>query len=217
MRDEIVQKTPILPSVVHDNFKLFASFVSHSHYVTQTLLRCLSDALKVGDSVRFEKSHRDGEPSNTAVAILHYPKNFSADSVGQNKHTDIGSLTLVFTEQWGLQVLLPETKTWTFIEPRPGHAVVNIGDALRFMSGRRLNSSLHRIIPPSDWCQKESRYSIVYFLRPENSFEFEDTDGNTVSAKEWHDNKFVMFGVPHIKQDASKMLTGGMEEVLVAK
>jgi len=200
--------------VVYENFELLESFMSRSHDVTLTLLTCLSKGLKLRAGVSFEEKHRDGEVANTILVLLHYPKNTDVELVGHNKHTDIGSLTLLFTEQWGLQVLMPETKKWMFVEPRSEHAIINVGDSLRFLSGKRFYSCLHRIIPPNGQFQHESRYSIAYFLRPESSLSFEDTDGNEVTAQAWHDQKYVMFGEPHTKQDESTMLTGGMEQVL---
>jgi isopenicillin N synthase-like dioxygenase len=209
----MLRRSPALPSIVYDHGELFYRFISLSHYVTQTVLSCLSDALNLGDAVRLEKSHRDGEPSNTILTLLHYPKITDAASVGHNKHTDIGSLTLLFSDQWGLQVLLPDTTNWTFVQPKAGHAIVNIGDSLRFLSGKRVRSCVHRVVPPGGGCQEESRYSIAYFLRPESTAIFEDPNGNKVSAEKWHDNKYVVYGETHTKQEAGNMLTGGMELV----
>lgn len=106
-----MKKATILSGTVHNNHRLLESFVSLSHYITKTLLSCLSDALKVDNYVRFENHHRDSEPSNTTLSLLHYPKNADLAEVGHNKHTDIGSLTLLFSERRGLQVVMPETKT----------------------------------------------------------------------------------------------------------
>jgi hypothetical protein len=52
-------------------------------------------------------------------------------------------------------------------------------------------------------------------LRPESDAKFEDADGQKVTAAKWHDEKYVMFAATHAKQDMSKMLTGGMEQILV--
>jgi len=122
-------------------------------------------------------------------------------------HTDIGSLTLVLTEQWGLQVFVPETKTWCFVEPKPGLSVVNIGDALRFMSGKRCYSALHRVVPVV-W-QELPRYSICYFLRPDNDVKFKDVNGREISAEQWHDNKQIMYQETHEMQEG-RVITGGM-------
>lgn len=211
----MVAKSDQLPGVVKKNEKLFDDFISSSHYITHTIMSCLSDALHLDGSSRLEMSHRDGEPTNTTLVLLHYPKNNDQNNVGHNKHTDIGSLTLLFSDQWGLQVVDPVTNGWTFVQPRPGYAVINVGDSLRFLSGKRLNSCLHRVIPVNGGCQEEDRYSIAYFLRPESGVDFKDVEGKKVTAEKWHDDKYVMFAEPHAKQEQSEMLTGGMEQILV--
>jgi isopenicillin N synthase-like dioxygenase len=166
-------------------------------------------------SERFEESHKQGQNSNTCLVMLHYPKSLTDSNIGHNKHTDIGSITLLFTEQWGLQVFSPESQTWRFIQPRPyGHATINVGDSLRFLSGKRLNSCVHRVIPPTGNYQLEDRYSIAYFLRPDNDAIYEDAEGTKVSAAKWHDDKYIMFGTERDKQEKSSILTGGMEGIL---
>ena len=211
----MVEKSPNLPLSVQQNVELFDRFISLSHYLLKTILSCLSDALNLDGTHRFEHNHRDGQPTNTTLVLLHYPKNSDARHIGHNKHTDIGSLTLLLSNQWGLQVMTPEKREWTFIQPRANHAIINIGDSLRFLSGKRLYSCLHRVIPVNGACQEEDRYSIAYFLRPESDVSFEDVDGQKVSAVKWHDEKYVMFAEPHEKQKTSRMLTGGMEQILV--
>jgi len=209
----MVEKSPRLPETVHKNAELFDTFISITHYVSMTIVSCLSDALGLHNDRRLEQSHREGEPTNTTLMLMHYPHHLGDANVGQNKHTDSGSLTFILCEQWGLQVMTPETNTWSYIPPRSGHAVINMGDSLRFLSGKRLYSAVHRVLPPS-W-QKESRYSIAYFLRPEKEAKFEDTDGNEVSAAKWHDEKYLVFRQPHAKQAENNMVTGGMEQIIV--
>jgi isopenicillin N synthase-like dioxygenase len=212
MRDELFQNAANLPAIVRENLELFESFVSLCHQALRTILCCMSDALLTMDDTItvVENHHREGEPSTTNITLLHYPPNRSPAQIGQIQHTDIGSLTLLFTEQWGLQVLMPDTKTWAFIQPSERQALVNVGDALRFLSGKRLKSCLHRVIPPKGRYQQESRYSIAYFLRPENEAVFECPDGQWESAKTWHDMKFAMLGERHDVQNASQVATGGM-------
>ncbi|KAJ3557215.1 hypothetical protein NM688_g1590 [Phlebia brevispora] len=215
-RAEILAKAPQLSPSIKENSALFDTFISLSHFITQTLLSSLSDALRLTGSSRLEEFHRDGELTNTTLVLLHYPKHEDDTNIGHNKHTDIGSITLLFAEQWGLQVFTPEEKRWAWVQPRPhGHATINVGDSLRFLSGKTLYSCLHRVIPVDGKSQKEDRYSIAYFLRPENNAIYEDADGQKVTAGKWHDDKYVMFGEPHKKQEESKVLTGGMEQILV--
>lgn len=184
--------------------------------MTSTLLGCLSDALGLNGEARFEESHREGEPTNTTLVLLKYPKNANSTNLGHNKHTDIGSITVLFSSEWGLQVFTPGSKKWAYVQPRPDHAIINVGDSLRFLAGKKLVSCLHRVIPLNGTSQDEDRYSIAYFRRPESNIKFDDVNGIKITAEKWHDDKYVMFGEPHAKQEASMMLTGGMEPILLA-
>ena len=144
--------------------------------------------------------------------LFRYPKSENDTAgVGHNKHTDIGTLTLLFSEQFGLQVLSPETDEWQFIQPKSEHAVINVGDSLRFLSGKRFNSCVHRVIPTAE-TQQEHRYSIAYFLRAEDDVTYVDSHGEQISAKDWHDGKYEVFRQKHDQQQQDSILTGGMEE-----
>jgi len=202
------------PSSLKEEAPLFNSMTSLSHLITVTILECLSDALHVEPAKRFELFHRKEKPSQSVMTILHYPKTSDTSHIGHNKHTDIGTLTLLFAEQWGLQVYSPDKDGWAFVEPRPrGHATINVGDTLRFFSGKRLNSCVHRVIPITGETQKEDRYSIGFFLRASDDATYQGSDGRYVTAKEWHDEKFALFTESTSKQDESAMLTGGMEHI----
>ena len=120
-------------------------------------------------------------------------------------------MTLLFCESSGLQDLSPETEEWGFIEPKAGHAVINVGDSLRFLSGHRLKSCVHRVIPVTRR-QEEDRFSIAYFLRPEDNAVYIDSKGRELSARAWHDEKYNVFREPHEKQENDMVLTGGMEK-----
>lgn len=206
------ERLEALPPIFRENEAVFSKFMSLSNHSLVTILSCLSDAIDSRNVDRFENSHHDDKPSKTILTMHRYPKEIGPNNFGHNIHTDIGSLTLVLTEQWGLQVLIPETKTWCFVEPRPGLAVINVGDALRFMSGKRCYSALHRVVPVA-W-QELPRYSICYFLRPDNDVKFKDMNGKAISAEQWHDNKQIMYKEAHEKQVESRIITGGMESEL---
>ncbi|PVH96073.1 putative 2OG-Fe(II) oxygenase family oxidoreductase [Periconia macrospinosa] len=209
-RDEMGAKSPLLPSVIKQHPRLFDDFISKAHLVTMTIMHCLSNALHVDATNRFEQHHRDEADSNTTLVLLRYPKDVSSTCVGHNQHTDIGSLTLLFSKQWGLQILSPETQQWEWVAPRPGHAIINVGDSLRFLAGKKLASCMHRVVPTSETAA-DHRYSIAYFLRPENDIEYEDPEGHAISAKQWHDDKYKTFADSHEKQAKNKILLGGMD------
>lgn len=131
--------------------------------------------------------------------------------IGHQKHTDIGSLTLLFSEEWGLQVQRPGTDDWGFVAPKEGHAIINVGDSLRFASEQKLYSCMHQVLPVDT---KADRYSIAFFLRPDNELKYEDSKGRTIKAGDWHDEKYDVFAQEHEKQkNAIPILMGGMEQV----
>jgi isopenicillin N synthase-like dioxygenase len=202
--------SPLLPLAVKQHPRLFDDFISKAHLVTMTIMGSLSNALHADANNRLEQHHRDQADSNTTLVLLRYPKDVSSSCVGHNQHTDIGSLTLLFSKQWGLQLVSPETQEWEWVAPRPGHAIINVGDSLRFLADKKLASCMHRVVPTTN-TPTEHRYSIAYFLRPENDLEYKDPEGHTISAKSWHDAKYDTFADSHEKQATNSILMGGMD------
>lgn len=208
-RKEIRTRNPKLPSIVNnaDDIEIFSDFIGYSNMITKVLLSCLSTALGLSGEARFETFHRNDRKSNTALGMMRYdPGDLKlSKEIGHQKHTDIGSLTLLFSEERGLQVLPPGCDTWGFVEPRKGHVVVNVGDWLHFASNGRLSSCIHQVVPISN---KEYRYSIAFFLRPEDDAEFVDSQGQLVTMADWHSRKMKMFGAPSAKQSLPVLCVG---------
>ncbi|KAH6646770.1 hypothetical protein BKA67DRAFT_525544 [Truncatella angustata] len=207
-----------LPSVVRENLSHFSDFQDACHFVTKLLLDCISSKLELRGNYSLQQYHRDDAPSKSSLFFNHYPTLDTAkEEVGQNQHTDLGSLTLLFAPQWGLQVLSPvdflcletgEQMQWQSVEPRAGHAIVNVGDTLRFLSNYRLRSALHRALP----LESCDRYSIAYFLRPSDDSEFQDSMGKTTTAVNWYLQKNETYE-SHEKQD-ELILLGGIKELI---
>jgi isopenicillin N synthase-like dioxygenase len=211
-RDDFINDKDSLPEGLNTHLELFRRDLDYSHTVTTTILSCLSDLLK--PALRFEDYHRNNEASQSTMMYFRYAKQqpSSVDhvsGVGHNMHTDLGTLTLLYCEQWGLQVYNQADDTWAYVQPKPGHYVVNVGDALRFFSGNRLLSALHRVVPVPGH-EAEYRYSTAYFLRPENEARFQTSENTFVSALDWHDRKYDVFKADHAEQEKSTILTGGI-------
>ncbi|KAH7250856.1 putative 2OG-Fe(II) oxygenase family oxidoreductase [Fusarium tricinctum] len=211
-RDELRQNSPRVASIVKTQRAIFEAYIASAHAIVSTVLRELSVAL--GDQFPLAEAHSDDRTSRSTLSVFRYPKqdeDVELSGLGHNKHTDLGTLTLLLCRQWGLQVLT-EDKGWQFVAPRPGCAVVNVGDSLRFLSGLRLRSVVHRVVPRNAaHRQDEDRYSVAYFLRPADDVTYRDVNGRTVSAWAWHNDKFNMFRQPHDIQESNAVATGGME------
>lgn len=198
-----------LPEVFKNDKEVFRDDLEISHSVTLTILSCLSDLLQ--PPVRLEDYHQENMSSQSTMMYFRYAKQCADKSsgVGHNMHTDLGTLTLLYCEQWGLQVYAQATNSWKYVQPRPGLYVVNVGDALRFLSGNDLLSALHRVVPVPGH-ESEYRYSTAYFLRPGNETEFRTSENTVVSALNWHDQKYNVFKATHVEQEKNTILTGGI-------
>ena len=205
-----------LPDVVLQNIDLFEAFQLSAHYVLKTLLGSLSDAAGLQGNDLFESYHPDELPSKSTLFFLHHPASEALEDKtarGHNAHTDVGSFTLLFTEQPGLQVLSPNTNMWEYVVAKPGHAIINVADTLRFISKRRFRSALHRVLPPGGKMSKD-RYSAAYFLRASDSAVFKGINGEEVTAEQWFLSKYSSFNKSLQEQRLDSIATGGMDKDL---
>ena len=165
--DKMTQGTLAFPPTLKDHAALLEDFSSRCHSANKMMLSCLSDALELDDASRFERTHRDDQPSDTAFNLIYAPTKSKRADHPDTAHTDSGTLTTLFSDQWGIMLEHPETKAWAFVEPRPGCAVINVADFLQSLSGGKLHSCRHRITQPVDGFEK--RYYVVSYLRPEKA------------------------------------------------
>ncbi|CAF4862353.1 unnamed protein product, partial [Rotaria sp. Silwood1] len=103
-----------------------------SHEIALVILEALS--LKLGlDSRVLPNLHRLKQPSGDQLRLTKstmYPTEKGClPAVAFGAHTDFGS-----------------NGEWLDIQPLPGHAIVNLGDAMVKLSGGILKSNIHRIV-----------------------------------------------------------------------
>lgn len=125
---------------------------------------------------------------------------------GHMAHTDVGSLTLLFTTAPGIEVFHYEDNMWVPVSPEPWKIIVNIVDTLFFMTGMRLKSSLHRVTPNQD--SVSHRLSLAFFFRSELTARFQDDHEKVWTGEEWHRTKYKIFRASNVEQEKSSLLTG---------
>lgn len=69
-------------------------------------------------------------------------------------------------------------ETWAYVRPLRHHAVVNLGDALVKMTSGILRSNIHRVAAPPGEQAAATRYSLVYFARPEDDVVLKVLEGS---------------------------------------
>jgi isopenicillin N synthase-like dioxygenase len=187
-------------------------FIRESRSIAMLILNDLSDTLGLQGLERFVHAHRTDLPSTSSAALQYYPhqSNLSENmSTGIFSHTDTGSLTILFTSEWGLQVCSADDERWEYVPPAmDDRVIVNVGDSLKFMSGNKLKSCLHRVVPCYGKWEGVGRFSTIYFCRPSNDTEFVDSEGRLWRAGDWLDSKFAIYRAPHSEQRTTAMVTG---------
>ena len=183
---------------------------------------------------RFEDFQGLSRPSPDILRLLKYHANSSPDCLPQTPHTDLGSLTFVFSALPGLQVLpagieqkagLYDESDWRYVAPRPGHAIGNLGDCATMMTNGLLKSALHRVGPIAG-CAMPERYSMAYLMRPEDQTLLSPlqspliprgtgtrtgtgTDEQTVTSGAWIRKKFSALRGTQDQKNFDQILAGG--------
>lgn len=156
------------PPSINQATPLLASFSLHAHTLGMQILRTLARHLGLDDEETFADLNIFKKPAGDHVRLTHTPSSLpSTESFPLPSHTDFGSVTLLFNWLGGLQIESPtDPGTWAYVKPLPGHAIINLGDAMvKFTSGT-LKSAKHRVVrAPGDQGLCD-RYSVVYFVRP---------------------------------------------------
>lgn len=180
------------PPYLEQHQPLLKSYMTRCHtLITHLILRLLNDRLQLSPG-KLASLHRIDAIAGDQVRWVKAPPQPVDDRrTALGAHTDFGSVTVLFNRIGGLQVRLPSNiapiepasepdegdtvltgtengEQWTYVRPLPGHAIINLGDALVKFSGGLLRSNIHRVISPPGRQAECTRYSLVYFSRPED-------------------------------------------------
>jgi isopenicillin N synthase-like dioxygenase len=147
------------------------AYMEQAHSIASVICSHLDKQLRLAPGTLISLQPMD-RPSGTNLRMLHYPPQPIDDQrtsfVG---HTDIGTLTILFNITGGLQLLAPgadpqDESSWVYVQPVPGCAVVNLGDAMVEWSAGILRSNMHRVTFAPGEQSTVSRYSLAYLVRP---------------------------------------------------
>ncbi|KKY22347.1 putative gibberellin 20 [Diplodia seriata] len=145
------------------------------------LLRLFAHVLELPDTDHFVRRHRYSEPGLEYLRYMLYHPTAADHDVWARGHTDYNTLTFLFHQPVaGLQVLTP-SGAWKHVRSPRDAIIVNIADALEFLSGGYLRSTVHRVVrPPADQLRAEGgdqgRLSLIYFARPEKNVVLKPVD-----------------------------------------
>jgi isopenicillin N synthase-like dioxygenase len=157
------------PDVFFASRPLLKSFMAFTHSIVTLVLDLLNDHLELPPNT-LRNVHRLEGVSGDQVRFVKAPPQPPDDRrTALGEHTDFGSITVLFNRLGGLQVLPPgKDAQWCYVKPLPGHAIVNLGDAMVKFTNGLLRSNIHRVVSPPGSQAEHTRYSLVYFSRPED-------------------------------------------------
>ena len=179
------------PKPIKDAHAELETFTRACHGIATTILRSLGSSLGLERDI-LPALHNIDRPGGSQTRITYAP---ACDGDGrvitQGEHTDYGSVTVLFNQLGGLQVLTPRTQEWKYVKPVPGCAIINLGDSLVKLTGNRVASGLHRVVGPPGAQKGLARHSVVYFCRPDGDVKLrslsagENEEGEVLTADEW--------------------------------
>ncbi|KAL5051949.1 hypothetical protein BDW71DRAFT_202090 [Aspergillus fruticulosus] len=207
------------PDIINKNRHVFESFIKYSHSIVTLILNILNASLGLPESTLTD-IHRLRAVSSDQVRFVKAPPQPADDRrTALGEHTDFGSVTVLFNRLGGLQVLPPGADAeWQYVRPLPGHAIVNLGDAMVKFTNGLLRSNIHRVVSPPGEQADSTRYSLVYFSRPEDDVPLRRLEGSSripkleegvveeiINSKDWIIRRALgrRVDVPDIEYDKS--------------
>lgn len=167
------------PTVLTSRRPLFKSFMSSAHSIITLILNQLNTHLNLPPNT-LSNLHRLNASSGDQVRLIKAPPQPMDDKqLTLGEHTDFGSVTVLFNRLGGLQILPPgKGAEWCYVRPLPGHAIINLGDAMAVFTNGLLRSNIHRVVSPPGAQEDHTRYSLVYFSRPEYEVMMQRLEGS---------------------------------------
>ncbi|ESK90300.1 flavonol synthase [Moniliophthora roreri MCA 2997] len=190
------------PAIIEQNIAEVEEFALSLHSeVLDPLFVLLAIALELPED-HFTKIHQYPVKSEDHLRYMKYGKHSPEDNSRLDHwgggHTDLGSFTLLFRQPvTALQIRYHSTNEWKWVKPQDATLTVNACDALQFLTGGYVKSTIHRVtVPPKDQ-QHVDRLGLLYFSRPHNDIRLGTIKDSPVLQREGYtQNVFEASGNP---------------------
>ncbi|KAJ6453601.1 hypothetical protein C8R45DRAFT_1192872 [Mycena sanguinolenta] len=158
-----------------------------------------------------------------------YPRSeddeFKTKNVWLKGHTDIGSITALYSQPIAALQILGQDGKWKWVKHIENAVIINAGDVMEFLSGGYYKATIHRVIQPPVDQQNHPRLGVFYFAMPDDNVQlvpfaespvlrrvgivrkYEDADAPTMEA--WRRGRTSAYGQTQLKAADNG---GGVEE-----
>lgn len=183
--DEFLQHPERHPAILQYHLRDIADYFNYIHReVLPKLLRLCDLILNIPEGTIAEKyfdqyaTNEDDSGSHGRLMMYSPYENFTDSSSTSNTflrgHSDISALTFITSQPMlSLQIKDVYSGEWRYVNHRPNSLIVNIGDALEFISGGYFRACLHRVIEPPLDQMGFRRLVVIYFCNPRNGCELD--------------------------------------------
>ncbi|GFZ52085.1 hypothetical protein JCM24511_09858 [Saitozyma sp. JCM 24511] len=189
------------PELLKENLPEIETFARSLHdKVLDPLHELIALALELPADF-FVKQHKYEDISEDHLRYMKYSK-YTPEEIARiddglftQGHTDLGTLTLLFRQPVAaLQIKDHATGDWKWAKPLDGSLTVNTCDALSFLTGNFIKSTVHRVsLPPKDQ-QHVDRLGLLYFARPQNDLVLSTVDSPLLKREGYTQNEFERGG-----------------------
>ncbi|QPC72209.1 hypothetical protein HYE68_002961 [Fusarium pseudograminearum] len=189
--------TQPLPQLLEEKKALIENFSKDLHdKVLDPLLHLIAIALELPADF-FTKLHQWNVHDESHLRYMKYSK-FSpeereklSDGLWSLGHTDLGTITLLFRQPVAaLQIKDHKTGEWKWAKPLDGSLTVNTCDALSFLTGGYIKSTVHRVSAPPKDQEHVDRLGLLYFARPLNDLVLKTIDSPVLKRAGFTQNEF---------------------------
>ncbi|KAF8546095.1 Clavaminate synthase-like protein [Imleria badia] len=149
------------------------AFARHNHFnILYPILRLIALSLELQEEILVEK-HAFAEEGTALIGFMKYYRRTEEDeekskNVWLKGHTDIGSVTILWSQPvGGLQILSPDGK-WRWVRHIDNALIINTGDMLEFLSGGFYKPTIHRVVQPPHDQSAYDRLGALYLSMPDD-------------------------------------------------
>lgn len=220
------------PDIVKEYLTEIAEYYRFLHQDTLRKICNLSDiVLELPEGFIYDKfySVTEGELENSGGGAGRFMLYDAMDSEDQKKvdgtwlrgHSDSGGFTFITSQPiLSLQIRDYYTGKWNFVGHTPNGLIVNIGDAMEFITGGFFKSSIHRVVNPPDDQAGFRRLVLIYFCKPKGDAILDPTALNSsklqrlgyvkpkeweiIDFKAWNNEKSRLFGKSKVNDTQSE-------------
>ncbi|KAG1747855.1 Clavaminate synthase-like protein [Suillus paluster] len=156
------------PEALHPLLPEIQEFSKHNHFnVLHPILRLIARSLELPEDTLVNMHDYDAVSETAVRFIKYYPRTKEEETKTKNVwlkgHTDFGSITILWSQPVAALQIQTREGEWRWIRHMENALVVNVGDAMDFLSGGYYKGTIHRVVQPPVDQQNHTRLGVFYF------------------------------------------------------